>query len=235
MPPAHAGPVPTTIGLAHERRCAGTPLAASPGRNFHVEWAAWIFRGGFPMKVVRWFPIALALALPATAVADNKGDDRPAQKDMKSKTADKEASHVQSHVVPAIAGIEAADKAAAALYELSGGEQLDQKDAKETVKLARQNIQFALDRAEALSGMKTLSSDAKSEAKRATMKLREARETLTKLDKQVNKKQARISRNDSEMIREQAKDLHTDLSDAENAVERVAKAYDVPTDLEFGG
>lgn len=178
------------------------------------------------MQAPRWFALVLALALPSAVSAEG---------DMKSSADKKEkaASNVQSHVVPAVAGIQSADKAAAVLFELSGNEQLRQKDAQMTVDLAQRALAMALNRAEALEDMKGLSSDAKSEADRATTALREARTTLRKIDKQVGAK--KMSPKQAEQLRVQVKDLHEDLTAAENAVEQIAKAYDVPIELEFRG
>lgn len=147
---------------------------------------------------------------------------------------DEKMVRVRAHIVPAVAGIEAADKAVAALYELSGDEQLRPQDARRTVALAKQGLAMSIERINALEDVADLSDDAKSEANRASTKLQEAKTTVTRLEKQISKK-GTISRNTAEQIRSDAKDLHTDLSDAGNAVEQVAKAYDVPTDLEFGG
>src|SRR5829696_5176976 len=92
-------------------------------------------RGRLPMKCLRWVTLALALAMPSAALAD---DDRTTKKeidiDVEKKTAiDKDEPtaagldeakrlHVKNHVVPGIAGVEAADKAIGAIYELSGTE-----------------------------------------------------------------------------------------------------------------
>jgi hypothetical protein len=187
------------------------------------------------MRLTRWFTLALALATPAVALAEGEKSERKAMDEKSKQKSEQDTVHVRSHVVPAVAGIQAADKAVAALFELSGEAQLDPADARRTVMLAKQGLTMAIERTNALDDKVDLSSDAQNEADRATTKLREARTTLTRLENRIGKKQARISRNAMEEIRENAKDLHSDLSDAENAVERVAKAYDVPTDLEFEG
>lgn len=145
---------------------------------------------------------------------------------------DQAKADVKAHVVPTIAGIEAADKAAAALYHLSSGEELNRQDAQRTVQLAQQGLNLAYNRTQALGDMKDLSSDARSEVDAAETKLRDARQTLSKLQKKVG---TRIKTEDMEQIRDHAQNLHTNLSDAEASVDRVAKAYDVSTDLEFGG
>lgn len=187
------------------------------------------------MKATRWLPIVLALALPSVVSADDdmkSATDKGMEKDTTAKK-EKAASHVQSHVIPAVAGIQSADKAAAVLYDLSGNEQLRPKDAQTTVDLAQRALTMALNRAEALDDVAGLSSDAKSETARATTALREARTTLRKIDKSVGTK--KLTPKQTELLKEQVKDLHEDLSDAENAVEQVAKAYDVPIELEFRG
>ncbi len=184
------------------------------------------------MKSMRSLPIILALALPVVAAAE--GDTRgKSDRSMKQKSADKSAK-INAHVIPIVAGIESADKATGVLYELAGSEQLTQKQAQETVELAQDALDLALDRATALDDVAGLSSDAKNEAERATTRLRDARSSLQDLEEQVSQKRTRVSRDDAERIREQAADIHENLSEAEDAIERIARAYDVPTDLEFG-
>jgi hypothetical protein len=183
------------------------------------------------MKTSRWFVLVLALALPSAVDADD--DKGTTDERMNKDKRDKAATHVQTHIVPAIAGIQSADKAAAVLYELSGNEQLRQKDAQVTVNLAHQALTMAINRADALDDVVGLSSDAKTEAARASTALRQARMTLRKLDKRIGGK--KWTPNEAEEIRVQVKDLHEDLSNAENAVEQIAKAYDVPIELEFRG
>jgi hypothetical protein len=206
--------------------------------------------------------IALALVVPAAAQAQDRtpSDDvdteaapdtdkdmpKDTPKDMpkdmpKDKETDKDMDHanadtaarIEAHVIPVVAGIQSADKAAAVLFELSDNQRLVQKDAQRAVDLAQQGISMALDRAKALDTMDGLSTDAKSEADRAAEKLRDARTTLRQLDKQIGNK--RLSQDKAQQVREHAKELHDDLIEAENAIRQVAKAYDVATDLEFGG
>ena len=145
----------------------------------------------------------------------------------------KETVKLRAHVVPAVAGIEAADKAIGAIYELTSEETIDVRDVRDTVSLARQGISLAMDRAESLNGMSSLSEDADSETARAMTKLGDARTTLVRMEKQLKK--GKLSATQIEQIHAAARDLHNDLSDASNAVEKVAKAYDVPTDFEFEG
>ncbi len=206
------------------------------------------------MKISRLFTVALAVAAPSIVVADDtksedlskqeerqmKEDreatsdiDKPKVSDIESKDEDKDAMKLRSHVLPAVAGIEAADKAIGALYELTSEDTINVRDVRETVALARQAITLATDRADSLNAMTSLSDDADSEADRASTKLEEARTTLVRIDKQLKK--GKLSRNQIEQVHEAARDVHQDLSDASNAVERVAKAYDVPTDFEFEG
>lgn len=202
------------------------------------------------MKITRLFTVALAVAAPSVVLADDtKSDDLSTQeerqmKEDKETTSDidkptdtevssKETVKLRAHVVPAVAGIEAADKAIGALYELTSEETINVRDVRDTVALARQGITLATDRAESLNAMETLSDDADSEADRAMTKLKEARTTLVRIEKQLKKSQ--LSPNQIEQVHEAARDMHQDLSDASNAVEKVAKAYDVPTDFEFEG
>jgi flagellar hook-basal body complex protein FliE len=194
------------------------------------------------MKVIRWFTFALALSLPSTLLADEMKDEEkeitetePEERAKETTEAeDRDTARVKSHLIPVVAGIEAADKGVAALYELAGGEEIDRKDAQAAVRLADEGLEMAFTRVQSLNKMKNLSEDAKSEADNAMTKLKDARTALNRIEKQVNKKQA-ISRNQVEQLREDAKDLHSVLSDAENSVEQVAKAYDVSTDLELEG
>lgn len=202
--------------------------------------------------------LALALTTPGVALADDpkttdttqtEDKDKPTRTTMstedttddtaddvtdKTDKTDKEMVRVRAHIVPTVAGIEAADKAVAALYELAGDEQLRPEDARRTIALAKQALAMSTDRLSDLEDMSGLSSDAKSEAESAATKLKDARTTISRLERQIGKRNATISRNTTEQIRSHAKDLHDDLSEAESSVENVAKAYDVPTDLEFG-
>ncbi len=150
----------------------------------------------------------------------------------KGEKSDQAKADVKAHLVPAIAGIESADKAAAALYELSSAEQINRQDAQRTVQLAQQALNLAYGRTQALGNMKGLSSDARSEVDAAEAKLRDARQTLSQLQKEVG---AGTRTEDMKQIQDHAKTLHGDLSDAQKSVDRIAKAYDVSTKLEFGG
>lgn len=202
------------------------------------------------MKITRLFTVALAVAAPSVVLADDPKSDDPLtqeerqMKEDKETTSDidkptdtevssKETVKLRAHVVPAVAGIEAADKAIGALYELTSEDTINVRDVRDTVSLARQGISLAMDRAESLNAMTTLSEDADSEADRASTKLKEARTTLIRVEKQLKK--GKLSANQVEQIHAAARDMHADLSDASNAVEKVAKAYDVPTDFEFEG
>jgi hypothetical protein len=198
------------------------------------------------MRRSSWLALAFALSLPSTLLADEdrattkSDDDRASDRriddedDRKPirRVDENERVHVKNHIVPAMAGLEAADNALAAIFELAGTGNLDQKDARNAVKLAQHGLTMAIDDASSLNKMRGLSEDAQSEADRAVTTLRDARTKLQRIDNQVGRKT--FSRNAVEQIRDQAKELHSDFSDAENALERVAKAYDVPTDLEFG-
>ena len=182
------------------------------------------------MQSLRWLSVVFAIALPSLAIAD---DDDARDDDSSGMMKNKAATQVQSHVVPAIAGIESADKLTAVLYELASNPQQRQKDAQMTIDLAQRALGMALDRAEALDDIAGLSNDAKEQAEQAAMKLREARVMMRSIDKQVGGK--KLTPKQSEIVRSQAKELHDDLSAAEESMERIAKAYDVPTELEFRG
>lgn len=191
------------------------------------------------MKIIRWITIAAALSMPSTLLAQGAQEppmeEQPPPQPEPEKKSQAEMDKVKAHVVPAVTGIQVADKAVSGLHELAGAEQLDKKDAQKTVKLAEDGIQMALTRTQALNKMKGLSADAKTEADSAMKTLKEARATLRQIQKKVRTMQARIPQKDLAQIREQAKTLHQNLTDAESSVEQVAKAYDVPTDLEMGG
>jgi hypothetical protein len=131
-----------------------------------------------------------------------------------------------------IAGIEAADKAAATVYELAALEKMDGKDARQAIQLAKQGIDLAHERAKRLGGMKTLSDDARSEANTLTVRLDDARTTVQQLDKESARHHS--PRRHGADPRAGA-ELHDTLTEAERAAERIARAYDVSTDLEFGG
>jgi hypothetical protein len=80
--------------------------------------------------------------------------------------------------------------------------------------------------------MKTLSDDARSEANTLTVRLDDARTTVQQLDKESARHHS--PRRHGADPRAGA-ELHDTLTEAERAAERIARAYDVSTDLEFGG
>ena len=89
---------------------------------------------------------------------------------------------MKSHLIPVVAGIEAADKGVAALYELAGAEELDRKDAQAAIQLADEGLEMAFTRVQTLNRMKNLSEDAKSEADNAMTKLKDARASLNRIE-----------------------------------------------------
>ena len=77
------------------------------------------------MKVTGWLPVLAVLGISATTMADDPEPQR--DREVRRDVGARELSGVHANVVPAIAGIEAADKAVAVLYELAGGEGLHRR------------------------------------------------------------------------------------------------------------
>lgn len=186
------------------------------------------------MTLIRYLPIVALLGMSAPGVVQAQPPPR-AQWERGQPPANREASRVRAHVIPALAGIEAADKAVGVLYELSGSYQFGQNDAQDALSLARQALDMALDRAAALQDSAGLSRNARDELDRATRSMRQARTSLRQINQQIGERRGRMAMDRAERIREQARDVHEDLSQAEDSVERIARAYDIPTDLEFRG
>lgn len=191
------------------------------------------------MKLTRYLPIVALLGMSATSMAEDEPPPSPQQQQWNRGGApqrgDREASRVRSHVIPTLAGIEAADKAVGVLYELAGSYQFGQNDAQDSLSLARQALDMALDRAAALQDTEGLARNARDELDRATRSLRQARTGLREMNQQIGERRGRMPMDRAERIREQARNVHEDLSQAEDSVERIARAYDIPTDLEFRG
>ncbi len=189
------------------------------------------------MKLTRYLPIVALLGLSATSMAEDEPPPRAQQQQQQwnrgTGSQHGEAYRVRSHVIPTLAGIEAADKAVGVLYELSGSYQFSQNDAQDSLSLARQALDMALDRAASLQDTEGLSRNARAELERATRSLRQARTSLRQMNQQIGERGGRMPMDRAERIREQARNVHEDLSQAEDSIERIARAYDVPTDLEF--
>jgi len=208
------------------------------------------------MKAFRSWTVALALSTPAIVFA--QGAQQPGQQprqqqqqqmpqdqqqmpqdqmqqqgQMQQGQMSQQAQMISSHVVPTIAGIETADTAAAALYNMAGsGQKLDRKAVQNTVQLAQQGIQIAMTRAQALQKVKGLSQEDKDQANNVVQSLKQARTTVQQLQKKAGMAQ---DPNAMEQIRQQTMDLHNNLDQAQSAVEQIAKTHQVPTELEFEG
>lgn len=211
------------------------------------------------MKVFRSWTVALALSTPAIVFAQGQQPpmqgqqhQQPGQQQqmppddmqqgqqgqmqqgqMQQGQLSQQAQMISSHVVPAIAGIETADKAAAALYKMTeSGQKLDQKAVKNTMQLAQQGIQVAMTRSQELQKVKGLSPEDKNQANNVVQSLKQARTTMQQLQKKASsaKDQAAI-----EQLRQQTMDLHNNLDQAQSAVEQIARSHQVPTELEFEG
>jgi hypothetical protein len=139
---------------------------------------------------------------------------------------------VTKHVLPAKAGIDAAEGAVMALDQLVQTEGIDPKDTRETLSLAQDGIKMALDRTRNLNKMAELSGDAKSSAKQVETSLNEARKNLQQLEKRAGKK---IAKKDVEQIREHTRQVHASLQEANSSLEQVARAYDVQLEGQLGG
>lgn len=191
------------------------------------------------MKLTRYLPIVALLGLSATSMAEDEPPPREQQQQQQQQwdrgtgSQRGEAYRVRSHVIPTLAGIEAADKAVGVLHELSGSYQFSQNDAQDSLSLARQALDMALDRAASLQDTEGLSRNARAELDRATRSLRQARTSLRQMNQQIGERGRRMPMDRAERIREEARSVHEDLSQAEDSIERIARAYDIPTDLEF--
>jgi hypothetical protein len=210
------------------------------------------------MKAFRSWTVALALSTPAIAFAQSA--EQPDQQQqmpsdqqqmppdqqqqgqmpqgqqqgqMQQGQMSEQAQLISSHVVPTIAGIESADTAAAALYNMAGsGQKLDRKAVENTVQLAQQGIQIAMTRVQSLQKVKGLSQEDKDQANNVVQSLKQARTTVQQLQKKAGTAK---DPNAMEQIRQQTMELHNNLDQAQNAVEQIAKTHQVPTELEFEG
>jgi hypothetical protein len=156
------------------------------------------------MKSLRWIAIALALATPS-AFADDKD-------------ASKDASKMKSNIQSADGSVDAASDALESIYEMPAGAEIDRETAKTASKLAKQGVDVAIEK---LEGMKGGKPEAQADASSALTTLKDARTKIAALDKEIGKK------GEGERIRTDAREIHSKLDQADDAIDRVKTAYGV--------
>jgi glucose/arabinose dehydrogenase len=134
---------------------------------------------------------------------------------------------VKKQVLPAKAGIDAAEGAVNALHQMAEGEQFDPRDGRKSLELAREGIGMALERTQKLTNVAGLSDESKADARNVHSKLREARTTLEQIDKRMKQAKTPLAEKEREQLGEHMKDLQSDLSDARSSLQEVATAHDI--------
>lgn len=181
------------------------------------------------MKIPRCLLIGLIgsmLALPAAALAQDTPTKTPPAQAAEAKP----HTEVKGYVLPIIAGIESAQMAAAALGQLATMETLARKDVRTTAELAEQAIRIAQERTEDMRKVKGLSAEARPEADALLNKLKTARASVKKIQRQVSGS-GKLRPNYAGGLRNEAAQLHTTLADAHESIEKLAGMYDVSTSL----
>jgi hypothetical protein len=181
------------------------------------------------MKIVRRLLVALALVVPGAVWAQAAQEPAPAQ----VPAGGKQQAEVKGYVLPVVVGVESAERAAAVLVELSNTEPFERTDARKTAELAEQAVNIAHERAEDLSEMKGLSAEAHAEAERAMHRLKEARSTVERIQRQVGLLEGPFRRHEAASVRSEARQLLTELTEAQAAIQRVASLYGISTRLEL--
>lgn len=185
------------------------------------------------MKIVRYLMIAFLLATPSMVMAQGTpAKAPPPTAEAKQQAAEaKMQIEVKGYVLPIVAGIKSAEMSAAALHELATTEPFERKDARKTAELAEQAVKIAHERADDLRGIKGLSAEARSQAETATKRLKEARSSVERIQRQVGVLEEPFRRNEAENVRNESMKLHTELAAAEKAIQSVADSYHISTSL----
>lgn len=191
------------------------------------------------MNIKRCLMIALAIAMPCAVMAQETPEaQQPAQEPEARQPAQqpeadtKKQTEVKGYVLPILAGIKSAQMSAATLHELATSEPFARRDARKTAELAEQTVKIAREHAEALHKLTGLSPDARAQAEAAVTALRQARSSVDRIQRQVGGQGAAFGRNEAENVRGESARLHTELSQAQSAIEQIARAYHISTSLE---
>lgn len=188
------------------------------------------------MKITRYLMIAFVLATPSMVMAQGTPEKAPPPPAAEAKQEAAEAKkqiEVKGYVLPIVAGIKSAEMSAAALHQLASSEPFERRDARKTAELAEQAVRIAHERADDLREMKGLSAEARSQAETATKKLKEARSSVERIQRQVGVLEEPFRRNEAENVRNESVRLHAELSAAEKAIQSVADSYHISTKLEL--
>lgn len=188
------------------------------------------------MKTPRFLIIAFVLATPSMVMAQGTPVETQPPQGAEAKQQQIEAkkqTEVKGHVLPIIAGIKSAKMSAAVLHELAVTEPFERRGARGIAELAEQAVRISRERAEHLRDLKGLSAEARTEAEKATKKLKEARSSVERIQRQVGIMEAPLRQNEAESVRNESVRLHAELSDSEKAIEKIADIYQVSTNLDF--
>jgi uncharacterized protein YukE len=179
------------------------------------------------MIIVQTLAVALALGM-APEESRGAGSEQPAQG---AQTPTTPAAAVRNEVLPAMAGIHGGDMAAMALYELTGGDEVEREAARDTMKLAGEAVEIAQSCVRDLGRMRMLSDALRSEADSAAKTLAEAGASVDRMQGELGRGGATVSREESQAMHKQAAELHEQLRIAGRAIEKIADAHGVPTKL----
>jgi hypothetical protein len=130
---------------------------------------------------------------------------------------------VKGELLSAMTGIRSANMAAMTVFELGGDRDPDREAMRETLELADDAVELAKDGARDLGGMQTLPEDLREDASTAAKTLGEADETVDRMEKAL--------RGDPLALRKQAAQLHDQLMQAEQSMEKIATKRGIPTKL----
>jgi uncharacterized protein HemX len=198
------------------------------------------------MVTTKSFVIALCMgALPVlTASAEPPPESEPkppeteptdpAQPTAGPATQDeKMTAEVKGRLLAAALGIQMGDAAANVLHQIATTEPLQRGDLRKVADLAEDAVDAARRNTKHIHAMKELPEAEKTEAKRAMDKLDEAHATVRKIKHQVGIIQGEFRKEPADNVMKDAMELHAQLGEAKQAIEKVAEAHGVSTDLGF--
>lgn len=182
------------------------------------------------MKFLYTAIFTLALAVPVATLARGNASTKQSQQHQSQQSEDSMNAQVRGNVLPLAAGIKTAQASAGALQQMASNGPLDHSDARSAAELAEQGVDVAQERAENLTEIEGLKSQA--DVKAVTAALNDARDTIEEIQRKVGFIQGPFESNDAQKVSTLSAQLSKQLQQAEQSMQKVADNYGISTDLE---
>lgn len=182
------------------------------------------------MKFIYAAIFTLTMAVPVTTLARDNPSEKQTQQKQSQQSEDSMNARVKGNVLPLAAGIKSAQASAAALQEMAASQPLDHSDARSAAELAEQGVDVAQERAENLTEVEGIKAQA--DVKAVTQALNDARDTVEEIQRTVGFVQGPFESNDAQKVSKLSAQLHKQLEQAKQSMQKVADNYGISTDLE---